>query len=115
MNPPSDLSSESKKLWKKVACDGISPGRAEMLAQAFRCLDRLTQVRVELSTAQLTTTTPRTGATHVHPLLKIETELRRQFATLWQTLSLHFMPLIDGFVKSIGEDEIDAEDSDDDV
>lgn len=109
MNPPDDLSSESQTLWRKVAAAKISAGRATMLAEALRCLDRLRQVRAELATAKLTTVTPRTGATHVNPLLKIETELRRQFGTLWHGMNLHFSSRIDGNLKFLPPDVEDDE------
>ena len=53
-------------------------------------------VVLELARGNLTVVTERTKAVHVHPLLKTETELRRQFATIWATLGLQFSLQVDG-------------------
>ena len=94
--PPSGLSEAAVERWKSVVTKPLSPGRAALLEQAVRCLDRLEQVQTILATETLTVTTERTKAVHVHPLLKVETELRRQFATIWATLGLQFNSTIDG-------------------
>lgn len=109
MKIPDDLSADSQKLWAKIVRGTISPSRAELLHQGLLCRDRLAQVRGALAAAELTSTTPKTGAVHVHPLLKIEAELRRQFATIWGQLNLQWRADIDGMARFADPDAGDEE------
>lgn len=94
--PPESLTETSRELWRSIVPGRVSPGRLKLFEQAFLCLDRLEQVRGILATTELTTVTPRTGAVHVHPLLKTETDLRRQFWSLWDGLGIKWNTRIDG-------------------
>jgi len=95
---PDGLSDASQALWPCIVKPGASVGRCRLIEEALRCLDRLAQVRGILATESLTVTTERTKAVHAHPLLKIETELRRQFASLWSALNLEWRADIDGYL-----------------
>lgn len=107
--PPTGLSEESQKLWRKLVKGSISAARGTLLTQALFCLDRLRQVQSELQTTTLTTVTKRTGAIHLNPLVKLETELRRQFTSIWSTLSLQWRANIDGDWTNPGDGEFGDE------
>jgi hypothetical protein len=51
-------------------------------------LDRADQAREVVAHEGMTSKTESTGAIHVHPLIKVESEGRRQFSRLWEQLSL---------------------------
>jgi len=99
--PPAGLSDRSCELWRQIVPAVISPSRAALLEEALRVRDRLQEVRAILATENLTVMTERTKAVHVHPLLKVETELRRQFASIWGQLSLQYRGEIDGSLANL--------------
>jgi hypothetical protein len=47
----------------------------------------------------MTKITPRSGAIHLHPLLRVERESRQLFARLWGMLSLQWNQQVDGRCK----------------
>lgn len=98
--PPDGLSERAQSLWRVIVESHrvMSAPRLVLLQTALETLDRLDEVRAVLSVEGLTTTTEHTGARHVHPLLKTELELRRQFATLWGQLGLRWDSVVDGRV-----------------
>jgi phage terminase small subunit len=72
-DPPKDLSAESRDLWNRlVPTEGRSVQRRTLLLQGLRALDRAEQARRQLATEGLLVITPRSGVSHVNPLLKVE-------------------------------------------
>lgn len=112
-DPPEDLNAASKSLWRKIISrkENLSSGRRELIAEAFRCKERLEQVRAELNKSTLTLTTEKSGAVHLNPLAKLETELRRQLSSMWQSLQLHWEMRIDGRGIPIVEDDDETEEA----
>ncbi len=86
--PPAGLSPKSEALWLSVADRARSPGRQALLAEALRALDRADQARTAVDAEGLTLTTPRSGVSHVNPLLLAEERFRRQFSAAWVALGL---------------------------
>ena len=83
-DPPESLSEKSKSLWNELGpAHAQSLARQILLAQALICLDRCEECRAAIAAEGLTSITKTTGALHVHPLLKVEFEARRQFSNLW--------------------------------
>jgi len=95
---PAGLSERSAALWAAVVRtrEIRSPGRLSLLEQSLRALDRADQCRAAVDAEGLTATTAKTGARHVHPLLKSEVEFRRQFLVAWAALGLQVDPKRDG-------------------
>lgn len=58
------------------------PGRLALLEQALRARDRAEECRALIAAQGLVTITKRTGAVHVHPLVKAEKDARAGFAKL---------------------------------
>ena len=97
LKPPEHLSDRSKQLWRKILDDGeVSPGRAALFQTALECLDRADEARAMLADEGLIAITSTTGASHAHPLLKIEKDNRQLFARLWQVLNLQYSAKTDG-------------------
>ena len=95
--PPEHLSDRSKRIWGDVVPRRCrSPERIVLLQAALEALDRAEEARVAIQTAGMTTTTKRSGAVHVHPLVRVERESRQQFAAIWDRLGLQFCGDIDG-------------------
>jgi P27 family predicted phage terminase small subunit len=95
--PPEHLSARAVELWDAVVprrCQ--SPERLAMLTAALEAFDRAAEARRVLEREGLTTKTKRTGAVHAHPMVKVESDARRQFARLWQGLALNWDGTIDG-------------------
>jgi P27 family predicted phage terminase small subunit len=89
--PPSHLSAKAKLLWQKIVPRrATSPERLTLLAIALGAFDRLEEVRLEIKKTGLTTTTKRSGAVHLNPLLRVEKEARAQFLQAWTALHLEF-------------------------
>jgi phage terminase small subunit len=87
--PPAILSPRSKALWISLAPRRCrSAERLTLLQTALECLDRADQARARVDTEGLTVKTLGSGTIHVHPLVKVESEARRQFAKLWAALGL---------------------------
>lgn len=87
--PPAHLSARSQALWRTlVPRRARSAERLTLLQTALECLDRADAARAGIDRDGLTVKTLATGTVHLHPLLKVETEARRQFAKLWSALAL---------------------------
>lgn len=96
-DPPEHLSDASKALWLDlVPRRARSAGRRVMLEQALTALDRANQASEQLAAGSLTTTTIKTGAVHVNPLVKVEREGRQLFARLWGMLGFGWDNQLDG-------------------
>ncbi len=88
-SPPEGLSERALALWHDVVPRrGISKERLCLLTEALRALDRAESARRLVDEQGLTTTTGRSGVTHVHPAVKVERESRQQFAKIWVDLGL---------------------------
>lgn len=91
-DPPADLSRASASLWPRYLADlrAASGELAEVdvvvLADALRVMDRLAQVRAVLDDEGLTVVGSR-RQTRPHPLLAVESGLRKELATYWQRLN----------------------------
>ena len=98
--PPAHLSERARGLWCEVLSTrgGTSAGRLALLQAGLEALDRADECRRVLAADGLIATTGKTGAVHIHPAAKLETEARRQFASIWRQLNLQFDPLVDGRV-----------------
>lgn len=94
---PAELSEQSKAIWR-----GVVPRRAKaaerllLIKTALQALDRANEVSAEIETQGLTIENPSSGAIRANPLIKLEKELRQQFAGLWNNLNLDFDYVIDG-------------------
>lgn len=87
--PPRHLSARSAAIWRSlVPRRARSAERLTLLQTALECLDRADSARVKVDADGLTIKTLATGSVHLHPLLKVESEARRQFAKLWSALHL---------------------------
>jgi len=94
---PAHLSDRAKALWAAVVPRRArSPERLALLQAGLEALDRAEAARVAVNEQGMTTTTKTTGATHVHPLLKIEREARAQFMSAWTALNLTWDSSLDG-------------------
>lgn len=95
--PPVHLSERSQALWREIVPRRArSPERLALLQAALEALDRADSARGAIEKDGLTITTETTGVRHMHPLLKVEADARRLFATLWRDLALHWCHEIDG-------------------
>jgi phage terminase small subunit len=85
--PPSHLSERAAALWADVVPRRAkTPGRLALIQTALESLDRADAARVAVAREGMTTITQRSGAMHIHPLLKVERESMQQFAKLWSQL-----------------------------
>ncbi len=85
--PPAHLSERSKQLWRDlVPRQAEKTERLTLLRVALELLDRADRARETVALEGLTTTTRRSGAVHVHPLVKVEREARQQFIKAWLAL-----------------------------
>ena len=96
--PPDGLSERAQKMWMADK-RSRSVGRLALLEQCLRALDRAEQFRQMLAGQELLTITPKSGAAHLSPLVKAETEARDQFARLAKTLGLDWDDDVDGGVN----------------
>jgi P27 family predicted phage terminase small subunit len=97
--PPAHLSARSQQLWREIVPSrALSAPRLALLEQALSALDRADQCRAAVTTENLVSITEKTGAVHVHPLLKTEKDARAQFHQIWTTLGLVWAADIDGAV-----------------
>ena len=95
--PPEYLSERSKMLWKYHVGDRvISPGRIEAFRLALEALDTSDRARQILAEEGLTTVTKKSGATHIHPLARVERENKQLFFRIWSSLGLTWSQEIDG-------------------
>jgi len=88
--PPKHLSERSQQLWREVVPERISPGRLVTIQSALEALDRATGARDIIEREGLTVESERSGLSHLHPLLKVESEAASRFERLWLKLNLHF-------------------------
>ena len=85
--PPAHLSERSKQLWLDlVPRQAKKAERLTLLRVALELLDRADRAGATVAREGLTTTTKRSGAVHVHPLVKVEREARQQFVKVWLAL-----------------------------
>lgn len=95
--PPEELSETAKAIWR-----GVVPRRAKtaermlLVKTALQTLDRANEVTGEIKKLGLTIENPSTGAIRANPLLKLEKELRGQFASIWDKMALDWDAVIDG-------------------
>jgi phage terminase small subunit len=86
---PPHLTERSKALWRRLGPDHAkSVARRALFQAALEALDRGDKAREVVAQEGMTSRTEGTGAVHVHPLVKVELESRRQFSRLWEQLSL---------------------------
>ena len=91
---PLGLSEKSSALWKEIAGKrASSPSRLSLLECALRALDRSDQAAELIEKEGLTLVTPRSGATHLNPLTKLEIENRSLFFKIMASLGLRFDPV----------------------
>ena len=89
--PPAHLSERSQALW----CD-LGPrncpetGRRVLFQQALESLDRADAARAAVAAEGITTTTERSGVAHAHPMIRVESDARRQFFRLWTALGFQY-------------------------
>ncbi len=85
--PPAHLSERSKNLWRDlVPRQAEKAERLTLLRVALELLDRADGAGETVAREGLTTTTKRSGALHVHPLVRVEREARQQFIKVWLAL-----------------------------
>lgn len=101
--PPYHLSERSKELWRQVVPgEPRTPVWLTLLTTGLEALDRADECRRAVNEQGLTSTSPRSGARHVHPLLKVELESRRQAIQILNALGLKF---VNHLLELIGEEE----------
>jgi phage terminase small subunit len=94
---PKDLSKQAQAVWR-----GVVPRRAKtaerllLIKTALQALDRADEVSAKIKEQGLTIENPSTGAIRANPLVKLEKELRGQFAAMWSGMSLDWHAVIDG-------------------
>lgn len=81
---PEDL----QPLWHAVVPPQTSPQRLAYITEAFHLLARLKAVRAEIDGSSLVFVTEKTGVRRLNPLVQLESELRRDFLSLWEKLQL---------------------------
>ena len=87
--PPAHLSVRAAGLWRYLGpTHARSVARRTLLRCALEALDLADLAREAVCREGMTSRTETTGAIHVHPLIKVGTESRRQFSRLWEQLSL---------------------------
>jgi len=95
--PPSHLSERAQKIWSSVVPRrGRSPERLTLLRVALEALDRADFAAAEIAKEGMVATTKRTGAIHIHPLVRVERESRQLFSKLWVQLHLEWCFDVDG-------------------
>jgi hypothetical protein len=97
---PEGLSEKSRRLWAEAMRSERkwTGPRREGLFQALAALDRADQARETVDREGLTSVTKSTGATHVHPAVKVEREARAQALRAFETLGL--FSLASGFMTT---------------
>lgn len=95
--PPARLSERAQRLWcELVPARARSPERLALLETALRTLDRAEAAAAVVEKQGMVVKTKRTGALHVHPLLKVEKDQRQLFLRCWQELSFSWRSELDG-------------------
>ncbi len=112
---PKELSKQAQAIWR-----GVVPRRAKtaermlLIKTALQTLDRADEVTAEIKKQGLTIENPSSGAIRANPLVKLEKELRGQFAAMWDKMALDWHAVIDGGNKPLlgpgmGNSEVQAE------
>ncbi len=93
---PTHLSDVSKAVWRSVVPERIrSPEKRFALVVALEARDELSRIHSELITADLVSTTKRSGALHINPLIPHAARLRKDFFKSWAALGLNHNGPID--------------------
>jgi hypothetical protein len=94
---PPGLSARAATLWRAEAGGHTrSAGRLLLLEELCRAIDRADGYAATVGREGLTKTTERTGAVHIHPLLKAEQIERQLIARLAASLHLQWNATEDG-------------------
>lgn len=97
LDAPSHLSERSAALWQSVIPSRArSAERRALIIVALDALDLADECLVLVRKEGMTTVTKRTGAVHVHPLMKVEKEQRSLFVKVWGQLNFGWNQTIDG-------------------
>jgi P27 family predicted phage terminase small subunit len=93
---PYGLADEAVPYWRRLAPMLAKRGvLVDSDIPALEALDRADLARETIASEGMTSTSTLTGVMHIHPLVKIEIEARRQFASMWEALGLRWDPSID--------------------
>ena len=87
--PPPHLSARSAQIWAALVpnrCASLE--RRVLLENALSDLDRADALREQIAREGTTMTSARSKLPRAHPALKVETELRRRFLSVWRMLHL---------------------------
>ena len=94
---PIHLSERGKALWSSLVPARVrSAGRMAALQTALEALDRADEAAAAVRIDGLTTTTAKTGAMHLHPLLRVERDNRALFFKILSSMHLEWSQLEDG-------------------
>jgi phage terminase small subunit len=105
LDPPHHLSDRSKAIWRAIVPRRAkSTGRLVMLELALKTLDLADKTRTQVEQEGFSTTTPKTGMVHVHPLLKVQREAEKDFVKMWKALNLEWTLDSDGAINSEWKD-----------
>src|SRR5262245_49354301 len=86
---PSGLSDDSKRLWRDLHADWtFTTSERSVLEEGLRARDRLHQVQEVLAREGVTTTNPRSGVVHLHPLCAVEKTARAGFLAAMAALKI---------------------------
>src|SRR5262245_29842021 len=87
--PPGGLSNRAQELWRSlVPRRARSPERQALLEAALRALDRAAEAAEVVAREGMSFTTKKTGAVHMHPMLRVERENKGFFLSVWSALGL---------------------------
>ena len=85
--PPAHLSKASKQLWRDlVPRQAKKAERLTLLRVALELLDRADRAGETVAREGMTTTTERSSAVHINPVIKVEHQMRQQFVKVWLAL-----------------------------
>ena len=103
---PDGLSKRGQAIWRAIVPrKAQSAERLLLIKTALQALDRADQIMDAVNKEGLTIENPSSGAVRANPLLKIEKELRGQFAAIWSNLSLEWDAVVDGGNKTFADGE----------
>ncbi len=86
---PAGLSANSAALWRSLVPRRCrSAERLTLLRQALKALDRVDDYDRRLEGVDVLTKTPAAAMPHVHPLVKLAADARKEWRTLWLALDL---------------------------
>jgi hypothetical protein len=87
--PPAGLSANSAALWRSLVPRRCrSAERLTLLRQALLALDRADDYDRRLEGVDVLTKTPAAAMPHVHPMVKLAADARKEWRTLWLALHL---------------------------